>query len=491
MTRLPRQALGAVLVITTTHALAQPAPAPGASGSAQPVQGPTEGNSPGAPAARGVAPSGATNAGENAQEAPFAKNLLGDPAGLRSALAGYGVSLGLTEISEVFGTVSGGIRRGAAYEGVTQLGLGIDTNKAFGLPGGTFNVTAFQFHGRGLTGSNLAALTQVSGAEQSTRGAKLFELWYEQVLLNKKLAIRVGQLSADQEFITTEYGGLFLNAGYGFPTLPADDLPSGGPSYPLATPGIRVKIVPSESVAVLAAVFNGDPAGRGTGDPQKRDGGGTALRLNDGTFVIAEAEYSLNSGDNAPGLPGTYKFGAWYNSLPFADQRFSFTGQSLVDPAAAAARTRRNDYSVYAVADQLVWKRPGTPDGGVAVFARAMGAPPDRNVVDVFVQGGVTYKAPFAGRDNDTVGVAVSWGHVSQRAAKLDSDRNAFTGSPGPVRRSETQIEVTYQAQLAAWLQMQPDVQYLLNPGGGLPNPRSGKRIGDAATLGLRGTVTF
>ena len=481
------------LAVLAGPALSQPAPSPGASQGAQPVQGPSEGNAPGAPAARGSSPSGATGAGENAANASFDKNLLGDPGAIRSRLAAHGVTLGLTEISEVFGNVTGGIRTGFDYEGATEAGLGIDTEKAFGLVGGTFNVTAYQFHGRGLTVPNIGSLGFISGVEQTTRGAKLFELWYEQLMFDKKVGLRVGQMSVDQEFITTEYGGLFLNSGYGFPTLGANDLPSGGPDYPLGTPGIRLKVVPSESVAVLAAILNGNPAGPGLGDPQKRDGGGTAFRVNDGSFVIGEVEYSLNSGDKAPGLPGTYKLGAWYNSLPFADQRYSFTGAPLGDPAnAAAPRSLRNNYSVYAVMDQLVWKKPGTPDGGVAVFARAMGAPPDRNLVDVFVQGGVTYKAPFPGRENDTVGVAASWAHVSQRAAKFDSDAAAFTGQPIPVRRSETQIEVTYQAQLAAWLQVQPDFQYILNPGAGIANPRRpGRRVGDAAILGLRGTVTF
>ncbi len=471
---------------------AQPAPTPAASPAAEPAQGPTEGNPPAAPAARGASPGGATNAGGNETEQPYANRLLGDFGGVRSKLAGYGVSLGLTEQSEVLGNLTGGIRRGALYEGVTSLGLGVDTERAFGLAGGTFNATAFQFHGRGLTGNNVPTLGALTGVEQTTRGFKLFELWYEQVLLDKKLAIRIGQLSADQEFIVTQYGGLFLNSGYGFPTLAASDLPSGGPAYPLATPGVRVKLVPSESTAALVGVFNGNPAGPGLGDPQRRDASGTAFRVNDGTFAIAEVQYGINQGDNAPGLPGTYKLGVWYNSLAFPDQRVSFTGQSLADPAnVATARSRRNNYSVYAVADQLVWKKPGTTDGGVAVFARVMGAPPDRNLVDVFVQGGVTYKAPFAGRENDTVGIAASWAHIGRNASKLDADTIAFTGQVIPVRRNETQLELSYQAQLAPWFQLQPDFQYVFNPGGGLLNARNGRRVGDAAILDLRATLTF
>ncbi|GAC1343023.1 MAG: carbohydrate porin [Acetobacteraceae bacterium] len=499
--RLPRTRLGGMTMlalVASAPGWAQPAPTPTASPSAEPVQGPSEGNSPGTAAVRAASPSGATNAGDNAAatEQPYANRALGDMGGLRSQLAAYGVSLGLTEQSEALGNVTGGLRRGAVYEGVTSLGLGLDTEKAFGLAGGTVNLTAFHFHGRGLTNSNVPALTALTGAEQTVRGLKLFELWYEQVLLDKTLAIRVGQMSADQEFIITQYGGLFLNSGYGFPTLAAVDLPSGGPAYPLATPGVRVKIVPNESLAVLVGVFNGDPAGRGLGDPQRRDRNGTAFRLGDGTFTIAEVQYGINQGDTAPGLAGTYKLGAWYDSQPFADQHLSATGLSLASPAnTAPARSRRNNYSVYAVADQLVWKKPGTTDGGVAVFARVMGAPADRNLVDVFAQGGVTYKAPFVGRENDTVGVAASWAHIGRNAAKLDADAiaysGAYSGRAGLIRRSETQLELSYQAQITPWFQLQPDLQYVLNPGGTIANPSTGKRVGDALVLDLRAAMTF
>ncbi len=184
---------------------------------------------------------------------------------------------------------NGGIHCGAAYEGVTSLGLGLDTQKALGWAGGTFNVTAFQYHGRGLTEYNVPDLTALSGIEQIERGSQLFEMWYEQLAWNNTITVQIGQMGVDQEFMTTEYGGLFINAGFGFPTLASSDLPSGGIDYPLSTPGARLKVVLDEQWAGLIGVFNGDPAGRGPGDPQKQDGGGgTAFRLNDGVFLIGE-----------------------------------------------------------------------------------------------------------------------------------------------------------------------------------------------------------
>jgi len=42
----------------------------------------------------------------------------------------------------------------------------------------------------------------------------------------------------------------------------AANLPSGGPAYPFATPGVRLKYEPTDNIAILAALFNGDLLGR-------------------------------------------------------------------------------------------------------------------------------------------------------------------------------------------------------------------------------------
>jgi porin len=45
-----------------------------------------------------------------------------------------------------------------------------------------------------------------------------------------------------------------------------------------------------------------------------------------------------------------------------------------------------------------------------------MGAPGDRNLVDLGVNAGVTLKAPFKGRDNDVVGLAVGYAKIGSHA---------------------------------------------------------------------------
>ena len=76
-----------------------------------------------------------------------------------------------------------------------------------------------------------------------------------------------------------------------------------------------------------------------------------------------------------------------------------------------------------------------------------MGAPGDRNLINFSVNAGVTLKAPFEGRDDDTFGIGFGIAKVSGGARGFDRDTAFFSGAPFPVRGSETFIEVTYQFQ--------------------------------------------
>jgi porin len=203
---------------------------------------------------------------------------------------------------------------------------------------------------------------------------------------------------------------------------------------------------------------------------------------------------SANPSDPKPaGLPGTYKLGFWYNTGNFADQQFDNTGLSLANPASTGVpRNHRGNYSVYAVADQMVWRAGPDSPQSLGVFARIMGAPGDRNLVDLGVNAGVTLKAPFKGRDNDVAGLAVGYAKIGSHAQNLASDTASFTTPGYPSRSAETIIEATYQYQVTPWWQMQADFQYAFRPAGGIPNSDNpSQRVGNAAVVGVRAVVTF
>ncbi len=405
--------------------------------------------------------------------------LLGDAGGVRSSLGQYGISLGLSDTEEVLGNVSGGFARRAAYTGLTQVSLGIDLDKAVGLEGGIFNVSAFQIRGRGLSADTLGTVNAASSIE-ADRSTRLFELWYQQSFLNGKADIKVGQQQADLEFMISQYAGLFINANFGWPSLPSVDLPSGGPAYPMAAPGIRLRAEPSDTVTALFGIFNGSAGGLGLGDAQQADISGTRFDLDSGVFAIGEVQYALNQGDGAKGLPGTYKFGGWYSS---------YAGNDPALPPTATHLPRRDIWSLYAVADQAVYRPAGATSGGAGVFARAGVAPGGHNLISAFLNAGVSYQGAF-GRDNDTVGLGVFWSRFSDAARAQDVQTFASDGVT-PQRSSETVLELTYQCQIAPWWQVQPDFQYVFTPGGGIVYGTPAKKVKDEAVLGMRSTVTF
>ena len=444
------------------------------------------GTLPGAPETRAQQPLGPP------QEAPSdgslwqRDRLLGDPGGIRSRIEDAGFTITVQETSEVLGNVTGDTT-GAVYEGSTLAALQIDTAKAIGLPGGTFRASMYQIHGQGLSANNLGNLNTVSNIEASP-GSRLFDLWYEQSLLGGAVSLRLGQQAADEEFQVSTYGGLFINASFGWPTLAALALPGGGPAYPLAALGGRLKLQPREDLTLLLGVYSGSPARAGQDNTS-----GTSFVLDQGVFVIGEVQYAINTGVTAAGAPGTYKLGAWYNSNAFPDQRYGANGLLLADPSSSGVPLPHSgNYSIYAVADQMVWREPGTKDEGIGVFARITGASGDRNPVSAFVNAGATWKGAIPGRPDDTIGLGVGYARISDNARAADSDVASFSGSFYPVRGNETVLELTYQAAVTPWLTVQPDFQYIFNPGCGQPSVNDPTRkAADAAVLGMRGVVVF
>ncbi|HSY43913.1 MAG TPA: carbohydrate porin, partial [Candidatus Acidoferrum sp.] len=195
--------------------------------------------------------------------------LLGDMWGLRPWMSKYGMTLNISETSEVLGNATGGTRQGAEYDGLTQMSLQLETEKAFHLYGGTFNISALQYYGRSLSADNLSTIQTASGIEADD-ATRLWELWYQQKFLEEdRMDIKIGQQSLDQEFMVSQEALLFVNTMFGWPALPSYDLPGGGPAYPLSAPGVRIRVRPIDSLTFLAGVYSGSPAPNDNPDPQQ------------------------------------------------------------------------------------------------------------------------------------------------------------------------------------------------------------------------------
>lgn len=426
--------------------------------------------------------------------------LLGNMWGARNWLSRYGISFAVEETIEYIGNTSGGSKTGFEYDGLTQVLLQMDTQRAFGHYGGLINVSLLNTHGNNLSANQLYSLQAASGIEADP-SIRLWEAWYDQKFLDEdRLDVKVGQQSLDQEYMVSQNALYFINTLFGWPMLPSADLPGGGPAYPLSVLGARLAARPVDGINILAGVYNGTPVNNQSGDPQLSNAHGTSFPWGGGVLAITEIQWSypalgsmVSPGDSQP-LGWTYKLGAWYDSRSFNDLRENQFGQSLVDPAGnGVPRQHQGDYAVYAVMDQLLWRDQKDPNHTLSAYARVMGTPlTDRNLIDFSMNAGLLMHSPFNYRTDDTFGLGIGYAHVSDQASLLDQQTNQYNNSALPIRSSETNVELTYQYQLKPWIQLQPDVQYTINPGGGAANPfNPSQRIGNEWVVGLRSNINF
>jgi porin len=198
------------------------------------------------------------------------------------------------------------------------------------------------------------------------------------------------------------------------------------------------------------------------------------------------------------------------------------TGTGGVTPAVVTgtgkAKANKTNWGLYAIIDQMLWREPvqknchcceGKADSeqGLGFFYRVMGSPSDRNLIEFYTDGGLTYKGLLPTRDEDVVGVSVAYAQMGSGVRKAQRDTNAVNngntvlngGLPrdnngdGFLNRNdlnqrlpdfEMVLETTYQVHLAEWWYIQPDFQYVFHPGGSAQLP-------DAVVIGARTGIAF
>lgn len=410
---------------------------------------------------------------------------------LRDRLAELGYQFNMTYIAEGLANVSGGMRTGAIYTGRLDLGATIDLEKVMGWNGATFHTNMFQIHGDGLSRSYIGNLMLVSGVE-ALPATRLYELWIEQKLAGGKVAVRVGQQASDVEFFDSQYDDIFINSALGWPGITGINLPGGGPSPPLAVPGIRVKAELSDKITAYLALFDGSASSLDD-DSQITNPNGTAFRVNDPPWWIGQLKYKFEIGESR--LPATITGGAWYHMMSFPDQRFGSDGLSLADPDSAGSPAwLRRDNGVFMVYEQLLARARPDSDNGVAFFMRASVSPSDRNLINAYVDGGFLFTGFSDAYPNDRFGIAATYARISDYNRALDRDVQIFTGTAYPIRDYEAVVELTYAHQIQPGFVLQPVVQYIMHPGGGAVDPydpTQTHRIRDSVMVGVRTTVSY
>jgi porin len=395
--------------------------------------------------------------------------LSGDWGGVRDDLKKDGVSFTPLWTNEVFGNPSGGKRQGAIDDGLIDAILDLDLDQLSGgtLKDTTFHVEGFYLYGPGLSPKDVGDFSNTSNiAGYNT--VRLGELWLQKTFWDKTFSIKVGNQAIDLEYFQSASAALFINSTFGTPDLIANNL-LDAPVYPLASPGIRFQYVPDPRFYLMAGVYGLDD----NSFPNLNNKYGTRFSLDghSGMLVMSEAGFLLNQQPNDKGLQGSYRLGSFVdtgNSTTFASQANFANGTGSLQSAGA-------DYGIYGVVDQQIYSQGPQV---ISIFTRVGGAPANTNFIDYYVDGGFNFTGFIPGRDNDIAGLAVARSRVSQ-------DYSASQVAQGqPPSSAETVLEATYKVQVAPWWNVQPDLQYIITPGGTAGST-------NAVVLGLRTTVAF
>ena len=357
---------------------------------------------------------------------------------------------------EALGNLSGGYKRGAIYEGLLDVGLQGDLGKIVGWNGASFLVSGLYPHGPSLTNNFVHDFNSVSNID-AYDSIRLYETWIQQDLADGKLSIRAGQILSDTEFFISDNAALFINGAFG--ELPIVSQNLSAPAFPVARPGVRIRWAATDSISVQTGVFDGN-----AGNPAVNNKHGVDWKLNpeDGVLAISEVAFNRYGEQSKRGLRGLYKFGAFFHS--------SMANQAFPGRAAHA------DFGGYFIADQQLWSEPGKDDQGLSGFFRVGGAPDGRNTVPFYFDTGLNYKGLLPGRDKDTAGIGFSY-------TKLSPNLRGTDGAPFSSHH-EAILEATYNVQANDWLTVQPDFQYIFNPG-------ASQNLPNALVAGIRFNVTF
>jgi porin len=358
--------------------------------------------------------------------------------------------LGAAYTADLWRNATGGLRTGGVYLDNLDVTLAVDGERAWGARGwsafvyGLYNNSARfseRYVGDAMTVSNIDA----------AKAWRLYEAWLQwESASTDPWSVRFGLYDLNSEFDVSDSRSLFVHSTHGVGHELGQTGVNGPSIFPVTSLAVRTSFAPAPGWRVLLGVFDAVP-----GDPDHPSSNRIRVNSEEGALGIAEVQWS---GERVTKL----SLGSWRYTAEFEDVRSSDDDPRPVRDGNAgtyAAIEVKLDRAG-AEPNTLAFLRYGVANDRINEFKDALGL-------------GVRRRALFAARPDDEFGLAFS------RTSVGDPARAAGAAAGAPRDAYEAAIELTYRAPITSWLTLQPDVQYILNPG-------ADRALDDSLAFGLR-----
>ena len=425
-------------------------------------------------------------------EGQVQKKLTGNWNGVRTTLVNNGVNLETVYTGEFVSNLQGGIGKGSEYLDVIDFIIDVDFDDLIHWQGANFHTDILGIHG-GNPSDYIGDFQGVSNIA-ANNSWNIYEIWLQQNLWENKFSILLGMYDLNSEFDVLESAGLFLNSSFGMGAEFAQSGKNGPSTFPSTALAFRFKTQINDHVRFQTAVLDGVPD-----EKENSRGLNCVINKQDGALLTSEIIFSsknrtvqhfqnqsrrkryLRRGlrfnknrkflgrSNQPNrgrrkLGHRYKkqtvaplnttkqvyskmaIGGWYYTSDF---NYIESGNFL---------TYQGSWGIYGLWEKGVFTKKEDVRSGLSMFLRLGISDGRTNQVDAYCGSGIVYSGIFTKLYQDQIGLAVAAAHNSDNFKRSILKEETLDGW-------EVNFELSYRAEINEWCSIQPDVQYIVNPG--------------------------
>ncbi len=349
--------------------------------------------------------------------------------------------------------MSGGDRQTALYTQQVEVEALLDMERIANVDAARVQATLNYRDGRSLSQEVLHNQFPVQELYSYSQILRLSQFNWLQRFADDRVIVKIGWSPLGNDFATLPGFCRFQNlviCGH----ANAMTVNSGSLNGPISQWGARIKVWPTESFYIQTGAYrNNINASTAGGFNLSFDHNGSFYPIELGWEPHASAPHS------------SIAFGAYYNSADTRDVYYDVNRNSAGQTGMPFLQ-HGGRYGGYVIGQHVI-HQPETGNGAHTLSIFGIAGVGDNSTARFsrFANAGALYQGPVSCRPNDFASFMIAWAATNPRLSQYQRDRNQMLPGSGSAQRWEAVIEVDYGIQATPWLLVQPNLQYIAQPG--------------------------